>query len=73
MQTLGDGTIRQIVPIDSPHGIDPNYLSQGLPFEELDNYKQYHAISYTSQDTLKVLMEQVAIFLLADGTLITFF
>ncbi|KAG0336277.1 hypothetical protein BG000_006751 [Podila horticola] len=73
METLGDGTIRQIVPMDSPHGIDPNYLSQRLPLEELDNYKQYNATNYTSQDTLNVQMEQVAIFLLKDGTLITFF
>ncbi|KAG0092915.1 hypothetical protein BGZ92_008150 [Podila epicladia] len=73
METLGDGTLRQIVPMDSPHGIDPSYLSQRLPLEELDNYKQNNMTSYTAQDTLKVQMEQVAIFLLEDGTLITLF
>lgn len=54
-------------------GIDPNYLSQCVPLEELDNYKHNNTTSYTSQDTLKVQMEQVAIFLLEDGTLITLF
>ncbi|KAF9277355.1 hypothetical protein BGZ74_003396 [Mortierella antarctica] len=68
-----NGTLRQIVPMDSPHGIDPNYLSQRVPLEELDNYKHNNTTSYTSQDTLKVQMEQVAIFLLEDGTLITLF
>ncbi|KFH74227.1 hypothetical protein MVEG_01440 [Podila verticillata NRRL 6337] len=48
-------------------------ISPGTSHSKNVQHKQYRATSYTPQNTLKELMEQVAIFLLADGTLITLF
>ncbi|KAF9927462.1 hypothetical protein BGZ67_007509 [Mortierella alpina] len=73
METLEDGQLRQVDPFDSPHGINPDMLSQRLPLDKLDSYKHYHYTERQSYEKLQVQMEQVAIFLLQDGTVITLF
>ncbi|KAF9427114.1 hypothetical protein BGZ94_005452 [Podila epigama] len=71
MELQRDGSMRQIVPIDSPLGIHPSNFSRRLPLDELE--KTFHIAEFETPDALKVHMEQVAIFLLEDGTLITLF
>ena len=79
MEAIGEGEWRQVDPYTSPHGIDPEMLSQRMPLESLDKYKHQHyvqqarASSSPSYSRLHVHMEQVTIFLLADSTLITLF
>ncbi|GJJ74367.1 hypothetical protein EMPS_06725 [Entomortierella parvispora] len=71
-ETLENGEMRQVDPLKNPHGIEPAIINQRLSLEKLDHYKYQYPLS-ESMDRLKVLMEQVTMFLLPDGTLITLF
>ncbi|GJJ70574.1 magnesium transporter [Entomortierella parvispora] len=79
MEAMGENEWRQVGPYTSPHGIDPEMLSQRMPLESLDKYKHQHYVQQTSSSSSKpygrlhVHMEQVTIFLLSDNTLITLF
>ncbi|KAF9962645.1 hypothetical protein BGZ70_008014 [Mortierella alpina] len=72
MEETEDGTLRQVDPVSSPHGIDPEILSQRLPLDKLDHYRYQYPVKET-MGALRVQMEQVTMFLLNDGTLITLF
>ncbi|KAF9321418.1 hypothetical protein BG003_001931 [Podila horticola] len=72
MEILDDGELRQVDPIVAPHGLDPELLSKRIPLERLDHYK-YRYAKMQAYGALRVQMEQVTIFLLEDGTLITLF
>ncbi|CAO3566021.1 unnamed protein product [Mortierella alpina] len=72
MEETEDGTLRQVDPVTSPHGIDPDILSQRLPLDKLDHYRYQYPVKET-MGALRVQMEQVTMFLLNDGTLITLF
>ncbi|KAF9277033.1 hypothetical protein BGZ68_009580 [Mortierella alpina] len=72
MEETEDGTLRQVDPVSSPHGIDPEILSQRLPLDKLDHYRYQYPVKDTL-GALRVQMEQVTMFLLNDGTLITLF
>ncbi|KAF9952406.1 hypothetical protein BGZ72_006307 [Mortierella alpina] len=72
MEETEDGTLRQVDPVSSPHGIDPDILSQRLPLDKLDHYRYQYPVKET-RGALRVQMEQVTMFLLNDGTLITLF
>ncbi|KAG0211138.1 hypothetical protein BGX28_008448 [Mortierella sp. GBA30] len=72
MEEAEDGTLRQVDPMSSPHGIDPEILSQRLPLDKLDHYRYQYPIK-EAVGALKVQMEQVTMFLLTDGTLLTLF
>ena len=72
MEETEDGTLRQVDPVTSPHGIDPEILSQRLPLDKLDHYRYQYPVKET-MGALRVQMEQVTMFLLNDGTLITLF
>jgi len=72
METLENGETRQVDPLRNPHGIEPSIINQRLSLEKLDHYKYQYPLN-ESMDRLKVLMEQVTMFLLSDGTLITLF
>lgn len=73
LEQLGDGESRQVDPYTSPHGIDPDFLSQRLPLEQLDSCKHYHYADDQNYEDLHVEMEQVTMLLLEGGTLITLF
>ncbi|KAF9296329.1 hypothetical protein BGZ88_000120 [Linnemannia elongata] len=73
LEHLGDGESRQVNPYTSPLGMDPEFLSQRLPLEQLDSYKHYHYAEEQNYEDLHVEMEQVTILLLEGGTLITLF
>ncbi|KAG0211380.1 hypothetical protein BGX33_004361 [Mortierella sp. NVP41] len=73
LETLGDGESRQVDPYTNPPGIDPDFLSQRLPLEQLDSYKHYHYAEQENYNALHVEMEQVTLLLLEGGTLITLF
>ncbi|KAF9991131.1 hypothetical protein BGZ75_004615 [Mortierella antarctica] len=72
MEETEDGTLRQVDPVSSPHGIDPEILSQRLPLDKLDHYRYQYPVK-EAMGALRVQMEQVTMFLLNDGTLITLF
>ncbi|KAG0258182.1 hypothetical protein BG011_003447 [Mortierella polycephala] len=72
METLEDGTVRQVDPTSSPLGIEPELLNQRLPLDKLDHYNQQYPVKGT-EGGLTVQMEQVTMFLLQEGTLITIF
>ncbi|KAG0377919.1 hypothetical protein BGX24_005171 [Mortierella sp. AD032] len=73
LERLGEGESRQVDAFTNPHGIDPNFLSQRLPLEQLDSYKHYHYNEEDNYEDLHVEMEQVTLLLLEAGTLITLF
>jgi Mg2+ and Co2+ transporter CorA len=73
LEQLGDGESRQVDPYTSPHGINPDFLSQRLPLTQLDSYKPYHYVEEQNYEDLHVEMEQVTLLLLEGGTLITLF
>ncbi|KAG0338551.1 hypothetical protein BG004_007188 [Podila humilis] len=72
MEVLDDGELRQVDPLVAPHGMDPEILSNRIPLDKLDHYK-YRYPKTQAYGSLRVQMEQVTIFLLPDGTLITLF
>ncbi|KAF9096831.1 hypothetical protein BGX29_008425 [Mortierella sp. GBA35] len=73
METTEDGGLRQVDPLKSPVGIDPDMLSQRIPLEHLDHFKYQYPVSERGTSVLKAQMEQVTMFLLPDGTFITIF
>ncbi|KAG0280226.1 hypothetical protein BGZ95_010825 [Linnemannia exigua] len=73
MERIGEGESRQVDAFTNPHGIDPDFLSQRLPLEQLDSYKHYHYSEEENYEDLHVEMEQVTLLLLEAGTLITLF
>ncbi|KAG0304661.1 hypothetical protein BGZ98_005233, partial [Dissophora globulifera] len=72
METLEDGRLRQVDLVSAGHTVDPDILSQRLPLDKLDHYKHQYPID-RNIGGFSVQMEQVTIFLLQDGTLITLF
>ncbi|KAF9184863.1 hypothetical protein BGZ50_003430 [Haplosporangium sp. Z 11] len=72
MESMADGTVRQIDPTANPLGIEPELLNQRLPLDKLDHYNQQYPIK-DAEGGLTVQMEQVTMFLLPEGTLITLF
>ncbi|KAG0321568.1 hypothetical protein BGZ99_003821 [Dissophora globulifera] len=72
METLEDGRLRQVDLVSAGHTVDPDILSQRLPLDKLDHYKHQYPIDRNIGGS-SVQMEQVTIFLLQDGTLITLF
>ncbi|KAI1312287.1 hypothetical protein EDD11_002977 [Mortierella claussenii] len=72
METMEDGELRQVDPLQSQHGIDPENLKQRMALDKMDHYRRRYPIEDV-EGGLKVQMEQVTIFLLEDGTLITLF
>ncbi|KAK3810357.1 MAG: hypothetical protein J3Q66DRAFT_352874 [Benniella sp.] len=72
METLEDGGIRQVDPLSAEHGINPDVLNHRIPLEKLDRFKHQYPLK-DGVGGLQVHMEQVTIFLLEDGTLITIF
>ncbi|KAF9579133.1 hypothetical protein BGW38_004740, partial [Lunasporangiospora selenospora] len=72
METSTDGQERQVDPTTVPHGIEPDMLQNRLPLEKLDHFRFQYPPN-EDRASLKVQMEQVTMFLLQDGTLITLF
>ncbi|KAF9426502.1 hypothetical protein BGZ94_006421 [Podila epigama] len=72
MEIMEDGELRQVDPTVAQQGIDPEILSNRIPLDKLDHYKFQYPTTQT-YGRLRVQMEQVTIFLLEDGTLITLF
>ncbi|KAG0055018.1 hypothetical protein BGZ83_009788 [Gryganskiella cystojenkinii] len=72
MELLDNGEMRQVDPLKNPHGIEPELINQRLSLEKLDHYRYQYPLS-ESMDRLKVQMEQVTMFMLPDGTLISLF
>lgn len=66
-----DGVQRNVIHHDDFDGLDPRMLSDRVPLEKLDRFRQYP--QYTKFGNLKVLMEQVIMFFLPNNTLLTFF
>ncbi|KAI7832689.1 hypothetical protein BC939DRAFT_434072 [Gamsiella multidivaricata] len=73
METLENGEVREVDPTATSTGIHPDILSHRLPLDKLDHYKQQYPVSYNREGGFKVELEQVTMFLLDDGTLITMF
>ncbi|KAF9910524.1 hypothetical protein EC991_006342 [Linnemannia zychae] len=72
VKRLGNDEWQQVDAFTNPHGIDPDFLSQRLPLEQLDSYKHYHYAKEQNED-LHVVMEQATLLLLDGGILITLF
>ncbi|KAG0231517.1 hypothetical protein BGX31_005506 [Mortierella sp. GBA43] len=72
METLEDGSLRQVDPLSAEHGINPDVLHHRIPLDKLDRFKFQYPIK-DNVGGLQVHMEQVTIFLLEDGTLVTIF
>lgn len=73
MEVTEDGELKQVDPIRSPVGIDPDMLSQRIPLERIDHLRYQYPIGERGPSALKAHMEQVTMFLLPDGTFITIF
>ncbi|KAF9917752.1 hypothetical protein FBU30_000551 [Linnemannia zychae] len=72
-EATADGGYKHVDPYKSPVGIDPEMLSQRMPLEHIDNFKYHFSRTERGASILKAFMEQVTMFLLPDGTLITLF
>ncbi|ORZ29032.1 hypothetical protein BCR41DRAFT_344456 [Lobosporangium transversale] len=72
MQELENGELRQVDPTSVQHGVDPDILGQRMPLDKLDHYRHQYPFDQVT-GAHRVQMEQVTMFLLQDGTLITLF
>ncbi|KAI8600526.1 hypothetical protein EDD21DRAFT_376938 [Dissophora ornata] len=72
METMANGDLRQVDPSSGHHRVDPEILNQRLPLDKLDHYRYQYPLEQNAKG-LKVQMEQVTMFLLQDGTLLTIF
>ncbi|KAF9954617.1 hypothetical protein BGZ65_003916 [Modicella reniformis] len=72
METLEDGALEQVDPHSADHSINPEVLNQRIPLEKLDRFKYQYPLK-DGVGGFQVHMEQVTMFLLDDGTLITIF
>ncbi|KAG0265716.1 hypothetical protein DFQ27_000449 [Actinomortierella ambigua] len=75
LEEMDDGERRPVGPYADVEGLDLQRLRYRIPLENLDRYRRQH---YRVQESgrpgnLKVLMEQVSMFLLPGGTLLTLF
>ncbi|KAF9277363.1 hypothetical protein BGZ88_001193 [Linnemannia elongata] len=73
MEVNEDGGLKQVDPLKSPVGIDPEMLCQRIPLEQIDHFRYQYPVGERGPNALKALMEQVTMFLLPDGTFITLF
>ncbi|KAF9908826.1 hypothetical protein EC991_009344 [Linnemannia zychae] len=73
MEAMEDGELKQVDPLKSPVGIDPEMISQRIPLDRLDHFKYQYPVNERGPSVLKAHMEQVTMFLLPDGTFITIF
>ncbi|KAF8985238.1 hypothetical protein BGZ46_005399 [Entomortierella lignicola] len=72
METLEDGELKLVDPSSNEHKIDPDMLNQRFPLDKLDHFKYQFPINDV-MGGLQVQMEQVTMFLMQDGVLITLF
>ncbi|KAG0223411.1 hypothetical protein BGW42_005907 [Actinomortierella wolfii] len=71
VEEMEDGARRPVTPHEDSDGLNPRMLFQRIPLEHLDRFRASRARAKLGD--LKVLMEQVSMFLLPDGVLLTFF
>ncbi|KAG0231660.1 hypothetical protein BGW41_002125 [Actinomortierella wolfii] len=71
VEEMEDGARRPVTPHEDSDGLNPRMLFQRIPLEHLDRFRASRARAKLGD--LKVLMEQVSMFLLPDGILLTFF
>ncbi|KAF9165550.1 hypothetical protein DFQ26_009801 [Actinomortierella ambigua] len=75
LEEMDDGERRPVGPYADVEGLDLQRLRYRIPLENLDRYRRqhYHVRESGRPGNLKVLMEQVSMFLLPGGTLLTLF
>ncbi|KAF9349613.1 hypothetical protein BGX26_012115 [Mortierella sp. AD094] len=72
MEALENGELRQVDPSSNDNRIDPDILNQRFPLDKMDHFRYQFPIDELTGG-LSVQMEQVTMFLIQGGTLITLF
>ncbi|KAF9401718.1 hypothetical protein BGX21_000845 [Mortierella sp. AD011] len=72
MEALENGELKQVDPSSNDNRIDPEILNQRFPLDKMDHFKYQFPINEV-MGGLRVQMEQVTMFLIKGGILITLF